>query len=70
MRAALAISGVAVAVAGLSGCVIADMGPMDRYRVDFHYSYPVDAKARIDAESFNGPIEIEGWDKNEVEISG
>ena len=56
--------------AGLSGCVIGDTGALDRYHVDFHYSYPVDAKARIDAESFNGPIEIEGWDRNEVEITG
>lgn len=70
MRAGLAITGVAAAAIGLSGCVIGDLGPMDRFHTDFHYSYPVDAKARIDAESFNGPIEIEGWDKNEVEISG
>ena len=71
MRIVLAVSGVVTALIGLSGCVIStDIGPMDRYHTDFHYSYPVDAKARIDAESFNGPIEIEGWDKNEVEISG
>jgi len=70
MKAALAIAGVAAALVGLSGCMIGDLGPMDRFHADFHYSYPVDAKARIDAESFNGSIEIEGWDKNEVEISG
>ena len=55
---------------GLSGCDGVDFGPGDRYHVDFHYTWTVDAKARIDAESFNGPIQIEGWDRNEVEITG
>lgn len=64
------IVAVTAVCVGLSGCVVGDFGSMDRYHVDFHYSYPVDAKARIDAESFNGSIEIEGWDRNEVEISG
>jgi DUF4097 and DUF4098 domain-containing protein YvlB len=66
---AIATSTVAVCI-GLSGCVVGDFGPADRFHEDFHYTYPVDAKARIDAESFDGPIEIEGWDRNEVEISG
>jgi DUF4097 and DUF4098 domain-containing protein YvlB len=64
------IVAVAAVCIALSGCIVGDLGPIDRYRVDFHYTYPVDAKARIDAESFNGPIAIEGWDRNEVEISG
>jgi DUF4097 and DUF4098 domain-containing protein YvlB len=55
---------------GLSGCIVGDIGPIDRYNQDFHYTYPVNPRARIDAESFNGPIVIEGWDRNEVEISG
>jgi hypothetical protein len=58
------------AVLGLSGCVISDFGPSDRFHTDFHYVYPLHAGARVDAESFNGSIEIEGWDRNEVEISG
>jgi DUF4097 and DUF4098 domain-containing protein YvlB len=71
MRILLGTLGVAAATAGLSGCVmIGDIGPMDRYHSDFHYSYQVQPKVRIDAESFNGAIEIDGWDRNEVEISG
>jgi DUF4097 and DUF4098 domain-containing protein YvlB len=70
MRVTLAIAAAAVATLGLSGCIIGDFGPMDRYHTDLHYSYQVQPKARIDAESFNGAIEIEGWDRDEVEISG
>ena len=69
MRLFLVVGAVS-AMIGLSGCIIEDFGPMERYHADFHYSYPVQSKVRIDAESFNGSIEIEGWDRNEVEITG
>jgi DUF4097 and DUF4098 domain-containing protein YvlB len=61
---------VTVVCIGLSGCIVGYQGPMDQYHEDFHYTYQVNPKARIDAESFNGNIEITGWDRNEVEISG
>jgi hypothetical protein len=66
MRIALATA----ALIGFSGCDAGDFGPMDRYPKDFQYIYPVHPNVRIDAESFNGAIEIEGWDRNDVEISG
>jgi len=54
----------------LSGCEIGDFGPSDRYQKDFHYTYDVEPDARINLESFNGSIEIAGWDRNKVEIAG
>jgi DUF4097 and DUF4098 domain-containing protein YvlB len=37
---------------------------------DFHYSYPLNAGAKISIETFNGSIDISGWDQNIVEING
>jgi DUF4097 and DUF4098 domain-containing protein YvlB len=62
--------GTVALLTGLSGCIVADFGPQDRFHEDFHFSYPIQPKARIDVESFNGAIEIDSWDKNEVEIGG
>ena len=66
MRAVLTI----VAALSLTGCEIGDVGPVDRYQTDFHYTYDLQPSGRIDAESFNGAIEIAGWDQNKVEITG
>jgi DUF4097 and DUF4098 domain-containing protein YvlB len=49
---------------------MADFGPTERYHADFHHTYQTQPKVRVDAESFNGGIEIEGWDRNEIEVSG
>ncbi len=71
MRTLAAVTGVAIASVTLSGCVFStNFGSMDKFHDDFHNTFPVQAKVRIDAESFNGAIEIDGWDRNEVEISG
>lgn len=69
MRTAWIVGGVVCCI-GLSGCVIGDLGPMTRFHEDFHYTFAVGQNARIEAESFNGPIDIEGWDRSEVEITG
>jgi Putative adhesin len=41
-----------------------------RYREDFHYSYPQTAGGRLNVDNFNGSVEITGWDRNTVDISG
>ncbi len=41
-----------------------------RYREDFHYSYPQTAGGRLSLENFNGSVEISGWDQNTVDVSG
>ncbi len=55
----------------LTGCIDVDLGGIaDRYREDFHYSYPLSAGGTIQLDTFNGSVEITGWDKDLVEIDG
>ena len=54
----------------LSGCIMTDFGPSDRYRSSFHYNFDLQPEARVNLEGLNGPVEILGWDQNKVEISG
>lgn len=35
---------------------------------DFHQIYPLTAGGTFELQNVNGPVEVEGWDKNEVEI--
>lgn len=49
---------------------VASWGNSDRYREDFHYSYPVKSGSNVSLESFNGSIEISSWEKDEVEVNG
>jgi hypothetical protein len=70
MHAKLLMPALAAATLGLSGCYIGDMGDGMRYHRDFHYSFPLPAGGRVSVESFNGGVEISGWDQNTVEIDG
>ena len=62
---------VAVAVL-LTGCldINLDHGSSDRYQEDFHFSYDLQPNGHVIAETFNGKVEIVGWDENKVDISG
>jgi DUF4097 and DUF4098 domain-containing protein YvlB len=61
----------AVLVLGLTGCIdFADFGDSDRYKEDFHYSYPLAPGGTVSLENANGSVEISGWDQNTVEING
>jgi hypothetical protein len=53
----------------LSSCEFDGM-QSDRFREDFHMSYKLEPGQRVSVENSNGSIEISGWDKNEVDISG
>ncbi len=61
---------IVAAATVLGGCEFADLGSSDRYQSDFHYTYDLQPDGRVSAETFNGSIDIEGWDQNKVEISG
>jgi len=61
---------LAAAATVLGGCELVEMGSSDRFQSDFHYTYDLQPNARVSAETFNGSIDIEGWDQNKVEISG
>src|SRR5580704_1051376 len=55
----------------VSGCVyVGDWGASDAFREDFHSTHPMDAGGKVSVESFNGSIEVAGWDQNSVEVNG
>ncbi len=55
----------------LGGCEDWDIGGItDRYREDFHFSFPLNSGGSVQVENANGSIDISGWDQNTVEIDG
>jgi DUF4097 and DUF4098 domain-containing protein YvlB len=70
MRAKLLLPILAAALLSLAACDIEDFGGFDRYRQDFHYTYPLKSGGRLSVETFNGSVEVSGWDQETVDISG
>jgi DUF4097 and DUF4098 domain-containing protein YvlB len=35
---------------------------------EFHQTYPLSANGRIELQNINGPVQIKGWDRNEVKV--
>jgi hypothetical protein len=71
MRAQLLLPALGAALIGLSACDIEDWGGnFQRFEKDFHYSYPLKSDGSVTVESFNGAVEVSGWDQNTVDISG
>ena len=71
MRFGLRVVPVLAAVLGLSACDEDwNFGNSERFHEDFHFSHPLTAGGRITLDTFNGSVEISGWDKDTVEISG
>ncbi|MCL4402588.1 MAG: DUF4097 family beta strand repeat-containing protein [Acidobacteria bacterium] len=73
MRKSLGIPAVAGALIFLAACDLeglGEFGSSGRYTQDFHYAYPMKPGGRLSLETFNGSVEIAGWDENSVEISG
>ena len=54
----------------LSSCYIDGVGWGEHFNKDFHSSYPLKAGGRLTVETFNGSVEISGWDQDTVDISG
>ena len=46
------------------------MGDWERFSRDVHFSYPLKSSGRFSVETFNGSVDISGWDQNVVDISG
>jgi DUF4097 and DUF4098 domain-containing protein YvlB len=71
MRAQLFLGPFAVVAAllSLSACDV-EFGDMGRFSHDFHYSFPLQAHGRVSVETFDGSVEISGWDQETVDISG
>lgn len=54
----------------LAGCIdFADFGDSDAYKEDFHQTYPLNPGGVVSVETFNGPIELVGWEQNSVEVN-
>jgi hypothetical protein len=71
MRHKLVVSAVAAGLFFLGGCEFDDFNfNGERFSRDFHYSFPLKPNGRLTVESFNGSIEISGWDQESVDISG
>jgi DUF4097 and DUF4098 domain-containing protein YvlB len=69
MRARIVPAAVAAALLSLTACDIEDFAG-SRYERDFHFSYPLNAGAKITVETFNGSVEVSTWDQNTIDISG
>ena len=54
----------------LAGCEFEGDWNSDRFKEEFHMSYPLKSGQRVSLDSFNGSVEILGWEKEEVDISG
>ena len=55
----------------LTGCVeFGDFGDSEAYKEDFHQTYPLAAGGSVSIETFNGSIELVGWEQNSVEVNG
>ncbi len=70
MRLAYAVS-LGLSLFALTACEDFDLpGSSDRFREDFHYSYPLSAGGTVTLSNSNGSVEIVGWDKNTIDIEG
>ncbi len=60
--------GAALLLAGCAG--FGDFGPGDAYKEDFHSTHPLSPGGAVSIETFNGPIEVMGWEQDSVEVNG
>lgn len=71
MRTVLRASALAAVILLLAACDDFDIGGIiDRYREDFHYTYPLASGGTLEVENANGSIEISGWDRDTVDVEG
>jgi DUF4097 and DUF4098 domain-containing protein YvlB len=68
-KSAFAIGAITAAFFGLSSCIVG-VGDWERFSKDFHSSYPLKPSGRLSVETFNGSVDISGWDQDMVDISG
>jgi hypothetical protein len=69
MRRAIALLGFGVGTLAAAGCA-GVFGAWSQAEETFHYQYPISAGGTLELLNQDGPVEISGWDRNEVDISG
>ncbi len=65
----LAVGALAAALLSLTSCVVG-IGDWERFSKDFHSTHPLKAGGRLSVETFNGSVDVSGWDQDTVDISG
>ncbi len=65
-RVLLVTTGVAALV--LTSCGF--YGGFARVRKDFHYSYTLQPGATLEVQNTNGEIQVAGWDRDTIDVSG
>lgn len=61
---------IVVAVGLLAGCNFGDMQSLARVSEDFAHTYPLRAGGDIEVSTRNGSVEVLGWEKESIEITG
>lgn len=62
---------VPLALCLLSLPLVADIwGNSERYKEDFSYDFKLAPGGRLEVESFNGSVEVIGWDNDAVQVRG
>lgn len=69
MRTKVMIPALVAGLFCLPACDV-ELGDIGHYSRDFHYSYPLKSGGRLTVETFNGSVEISGWDQDTIDISG
>lgn len=72
MRRPWLILPLALGSLALAGCEFdpTEWSDSDRYKEDFAYNHKLASGGRVMLESFNGSVEVLGWDKDSVDITG
>jgi DUF4097 and DUF4098 domain-containing protein YvlB len=45
-------------------------GDFGQVTEDFHYSYPLESGGQLELNNVNGSVEISGWDRDSIDVSG
>ena len=70
MRPKFLLPALAAGLLCLTACDVVDLGSFERFSRDFHSSYPLHSAGKLAIETFNGSVEISGWDQDTIDISG
>jgi len=70
MRPKFLLPALAAGLLCLTACDVMDIGNFERFSRDVHYCYPLHAAGKLAIETFNGSVEISGWDQETIDISG
>ena len=68
-KSVVAIGALSASLLSLTSCIVG-IGDWERFNKDFHSSYPLKPGGRLSVETFNGSVDISGWDQDTIDISG